>query len=262
MFDFSGPPPFVNFERPALVLPGDADFITPENAAIMAMVRKRKATDTDSTVTFVGKGQFDGTGSTSETVTIGVGTANAGDTLAVAVTPNGNHSGANSALSGVTIDGETMVDGLSVNNAFEYLELWYFDDTSGDVGGSVDLVFSAATAQSPVNVGVWRMTNVATGGPSDSATSTTETSSLDCDTSVGSIIVAAASLRTNSDAAGSWSDLTEDDEDHVSGNYSASWASERATSAETPRTITSPTWTGEDGPSVRYLNLAAVWDQA
>lgn len=214
-----------------------------------------------SSVTFLGYSKGDGSGSTAESVTIDLGTAHAGDKIVV-VLLHANWAGANSTVATATIDGQTGVSALTqIQSASETGSMWYFDDTSGVVGGLSSIDFTFATAELISICAAYRLVGVVTGAPTTTATESTTgtTSTLSLNVAASAIVIGGSTGRSASDDTMTWTGLTEDNEDYETvGGYNVSTGSAKAVATETPRAVT-----GVWGASqTRVVGVAASWNQA
>ena len=213
-----------------------------------------------SSVTYLGQSPGDSVGGTSEDVTIDLGTAHAADKIVVVIT-QANWAGSNSVPSSVTIDGQTGVSAITpIRSASETGSIWYFDDASGVVGGSSTINMTFADAEQPQIVAAYRLVNVVTGGPTTNNThtaSSSTTSTLSLNVTANAILIAGSQGRRTGDDDPTWNGANEDnDTAGVAGEYQCSTASLRASSTETPRTLTC-VWSASQ---TRLVGVAATWN--
>lgn len=218
--------------------------------------------DTDSSVTFLGLVNGDTTGSTAESVTINLGTANAGDTI-VLIIFHANWSGGHAAISTVKFDGTTSAVDTGItalSSGFSETELFYYDDTSGAIGGSTSIDVTWSTAQSLVAVAAFRLKNVVTGGPTTNDTATgAENHAFSLNAAADSVTVAMSNQRSNTDEAATWTDINKDSEVNFNNDYNSSCASQRNEATTNPDTFDCE-WSNTSG--IRGNGLAATWNQA
>jgi len=212
-----------------------------------------------SSVIYLGQSPGDAAGSTSESVTIDLGVAAAGDKI-VLVLLTANWAGANDTPSSVDIGGNSasaaVTPGASIS---EVAAIYYFDDTSGVVGGSTIITFTWASAEQPQMVAAYRLKNVVTGAATTQvAQNTTGTlNTLSLNAAADAIVIAGSIGRRTGDDSGTWVGVTEDnDTTGQAGDYQCSTGCARASSTETPRTVTC-TWSASQ---TRLVGVAATWN--
>ena len=214
----------------------------------------------ESSVTFLDEGAGDGTGSTAESVTLDLGTATAGDKIVIIITAF-RWAGTASTASTVQFDGTTSLTDSNVvaSNAFENIEIWYYDDSGGSIGGSTSIDVTWANAMAISSLSAYRLRDVFTGGPETSASdASTDPPALSVNVAQNAIIVAGAYQRDNDDNTIAWTGPTADFDDH-DGSYNSSSASLKEPTGATPKTI-EPQWStaGVRSP----LGVSATWNQA
>ena len=212
-----------------------------------------------SSVTYLGQSTGDSVGSTSENVSIDLGTAHAGDKIVVVIL-HINFSGANNLVSTITIGGNAASAAITpVQSSSETASIYYFDDTSGVIGGSTTIAATFASAESLQMVAAYRLANVVTGVATTQVTqNTTGTlNTLSLNAAANAIVIAGSQGRRTADDSATWVGVTKNNETTGDlGDYQCSTGSARASSTETPRAVTC-TWSASQ---TRLVGVAATWN--
>ena len=191
-------------------------------------------------IKFLGESTGDSTGSLNESVVMDLGDANPGDKIVLSIV-HVVWAASNDTLNSVTFDGVTpLVDSnVSINNSFEWIEVYYFDDENGIIGGETSIDFAWSTAQDVLSVAAYRLTNAAPGGPIISSNDSigNPTSSLDLDTINKGMVIGSSYQRANSDFSGTWTGLDEDIEIFLSAQGNFTHAHKLIQTQENPRTV-------------------------
>jgi len=158
-------------------------------------------------------------------------------------------------VSGVTIGGiaaTKVAGGTNTTGGSHHAEIW-IATVPADTG---DVVVTTSANFTRVHISVYSLYDLTSNTPNDTATSTANPSSLNCDVINKSISIG---VRGDAKDAGvfTWTGLTED-YDYGTGTYSFTTASEFLTSAETPRTQSVTIGSGALAP----VAAAAVWNKA
>lgn len=222
IFDI-GPPPDLHFPKPAIIRPGDPDFIHPDEAKIMGMVARRKQASAVA-ITYQSTGDtgaFSTGASTLSSLTLG-----ASGSKAIIVAVGMVDVTGLAAITGVSVDGEATTVQLQTDRSGNYRnEIWVVDGITATSG---DVVLTTDSGGNSMVAAVWSMTGHGSITPTDTdsdvsgATPLTDNGDFDVQANGA---VAAFAFHNVASRTYTWTGPTEDvDTGFTNGSYTAASA--------------------------------------